>query len=242
LGIDPISRPEKVCNLDCVYCQLGKTDLLTSERKVYVPTAEIVAEVCSLRNIKLDYLTFSGRGEPTLAANLGEMVTALRQSGRKENIAVITNSVLMGRADVRRELALADFVLAKLDACDNTTFGCVNRPVQQANFDNIIKGLTDFRREFSGKLSLQIMFIAANQDTAIKMARLVKGIAADAIEINTPLRPSGVKPLDERQLNEIKKIFAGLPAKTVYEAERKSIQPLDENDTVKRHGDYRKGR
>ena len=241
LGIDPISRPEKICNLDCVYCQLGPTGVLATQREVFVPASEIVREVCALPEMKLDYLTFSGRGEPTLAKNLGEMIQSLRKV-RREKIAVITNSVLMGQPEVRTDLALADFVLAKLDACGPDTFGCVNRPLQQQNFAAMVDGLKVFRKMFSGTLSLQLMFIDANRGRARDMAELVRSIGADSIEINTPLRPSGVKPLSEAELNEIKKIFHGLPLKTVYEAERQTVTAFDKAETVKRHGRYDESR
>ncbi len=237
LGIDPISRPEKICSLDCVYCQLGKTDLLVNERKVYVPAREIVSEVCALPEMKIDYLTFSGRGEPTLAKNLGEMIGALR-AVRKEKIAVITNSVLMDQKEVRQELALADFVLAKLDACGPQTLGCINRPLQAEHFGAMVAGLQEFRRTFKGKMSLQMMFIEANKDLASEMAQVARQIQADEVEINTPLRPSAVKPLSETELNVIKKAFAGLPARTVYEAEQRTVPALNKADTVKRHGRY----
>jgi len=234
LGIDPISQPQKICNFDCVYCQLGKTDVLTNERKIYVPAAEILKEICALPPTKLDYLTFSGRGEPTLAKNLGEMILALRPL-KLAKIAVITNSLLLDQVDVRLDLALADFVLAKLDACNPETFAGVNRPQQAKHFSSMVDGLKEFRRIFKGRLALQLMFIDANKDRAQDMAAVAREINADEVELNTPLRPSGVVPLTEAQLEDIKKAFSGLPAKTVYEAERKSFKPLDEQDTVRRH-------
>jgi wyosine [tRNA(Phe)-imidazoG37] synthetase (radical SAM superfamily) len=241
LGIDPISQPDKICNLDCVYCQLGPTDGLALERQIFVPTDKIVSEITSLPPMKLDYLTFSGRGEPTLAKNLGAMIHALRLV-RREKIAVITNSVLMSQPDVRADLALADFVVAKLDGCSVETYGCVNRPLQAQLFSAVVEGLHLFRAEFNGKLDLQIMFIDANQAMATEMAELARAIRPDEIEINTPLRPSAVRPLEETQLNEIKKAFHGLSVKTVYEVQRKNIEAMDQRATVKRHGRYHETR
>lgn len=237
LGIDPISQSEKICNLDCVYCQLGKGERRENERKIYVPTDDVVREVNEFPAKNIDHLTFSGRGEPTLARNLGDMIRAIR-SCRSEKIAVITNSLLLSRPDVRQDLATADFVVAKIDACDQATLTCVNRPWQAIHFEAIIDGLKTFRQGFHGRLAIQIMFIEANQSTAGRMADIVRQIPADEIEINTPLRPSAVQPLSESQLQEMKKYFQGLPARTVYEAQRLSYQPYDVTDTVRRHGNY----
>jgi len=238
LGIDPLSQTEKVCNLDCVYCQLGKGQRQENERKIYVPAQDIVREVNGFPSSGIDHLTFSGRGEPTLAQNLGEMIRALK-SCRPEKIAVITNSLLLDRPDVRQDLAAADFVVAKIDACDQAMLTRINRPPQAMKFEAIVNGLEIFRQGFPGRLAIQIMFIEANQAAAGRMADIVKKIHADEIEINTPLRPSGVPPLPEPQLQEIKKHFQGLPARTVYEAERFSYRPYDVTDTVQRHGNYR---
>lgn len=237
LGIDPVSTKDKTCNLDCVYCQLGKTGSLSFERKVYVEAQDIVKEIAGLPDMQIDYLTFSGRGEPTLAKNLGEMIRRLRAC-RKEKVAVITNSVLMTDPGVRQDLAAADFVLAKLDACDQETFLSVNHAMQDVSFDKIVQGIKIFQKDFPGKLALQIMFVEANKNCAEKIAKIAREIAADEVEINTPLRPCGVKPLSQEELAAIKKYFDGLPVKTVYERERKTVVPLDDQDTVKRHGNF----
>src|ERR1041385_6644219 len=103
LGIDPISRKEKICNYDCVYCQLGPTTQWVLERQVFIPTENVIEEIGRLKDIPLDYLTFSGRGEPTLAANLGQMIRGLKKI-RREKIAVITNSSLLHSPDVQDDL------------------------------------------------------------------------------------------------------------------------------------------
>ena len=238
LGIDPVSDKSKLCNFDCVYCQLGDTPVLTVERKVYVPTAEVVEEIKDLPDVQIDHLTFSGRGEPTLAANLGEMIRALRKI-RREKIAVITNSSLMDHEDVRQDLALADYILAKLDVCDQYSLGQINRAVHKVDFRNIVAGIQIFRKRFKGKLALQLMFIEDNKPFARQLAELARSINADEVQINTPLRPSAVRPLTREELDEIKICFSGLPAVTVYEKERKSYIPLNEAATKKRHGNYR---
>src|SRR3989338_1906861 len=114
LGIDPISIDKKICNFDCVYCQLGRTKEFTEERKIFIPTNDILREVQILPYIPIDHLTLSGRGEPTLAKNLGAMILGLRETS-DEKIAVITNSSLLHRDDVQADLLLADYVIAKLD-------------------------------------------------------------------------------------------------------------------------------
>lgn len=239
LGIDPISTEQKLCNFDCVYCQLGESFVKTVERKVFVPAQEIVDEINQLDpDLEIDYLTFSGRGEPTLAQNLGEMISLLRSS-RKEKIAVITNAGLMGDEKVREDLMKADCVLAKLDACDQMLFEKVDRPESSERLDNVIEGLRIFAKEFKGKLALQMMFIEFNKDSVEKMAKVAALIGADEIELNTPLRPCGIKPLSEDEMQMVKKHFEHLSNVTMlYERERKKVEAIDLEQAKRRHGEY----
>ena len=75
LGIDVI--PPKVCSLNCVYCEVGETTRLTTERKEYIPYSSIVSELDAYvaeGREPPDYLTFSGSGEPTLNARIGDLI------------------------------------------------------------------------------------------------------------------------------------------------------------------------
>lgn len=247
LGIDPLSDTAKICNLNCVYCQLGKTHVLTDERKEYVPTEKIVQEIKRFFEVighenpslveNIDYITFSGRGEPTLAKNLGKMIQAIRRI-RKEEIAVITNSTLMHLSEVQKDLFLSDLVIAKLDACDELSFKQVDKAIQGTSFEKTLEGIKRFRNSYQGKLALQIMFVEENKKYAQRIADIARDINADEIQINTPLRPSSVRPLDQEGIRMIKSYFAGMPAVTVYEQDRKETIPLDKKATIRRHGNY----
>lgn len=249
LGIDPLSDIAKICNLDCVYCQLGRTRYLTNERREYVPTQAILDELNSFfahakQNNpalieKIDYITFSGRGEPTLALNLGEMIREIRRT-YQESIAVITNSTLLHLPEVREDLQASDLVIAKLDACDEVSFAEVDVGMEGIHFDKVIEGISTFRKSYRGKLALRVMFIQENQANAKAIAELLKNIPVDEIQINTPLRPSAVKPLAPPVIEEIKSHFAGMPAVALYDCECKETQPYNERDTILRHGGYKK--
>ena len=238
LGIDPISTEKKVCNFNCIYCQLGNNGILSNERKVFVDTDSIIKEIDMFPAEGIDYYTFSGRGEPTLAKNLGEMIEAVKKD-RAKKVAVITNSALICNDDVRRELALSDLVIAKLDACDDVSLNKVSRPEKNVQFDSIVEGLKEFRKVFKGKLALQIMFVEDNQFISEEIAEFARQINPDEIQINTPLRPSGVKPLDEKAIEGLKLQFSGMNVVTVYDEKRVEYSPISEENTVLRHGKYK---
>lgn len=235
LGVDPLSQEPKICSFDCIYCQLGPTEILTAERKHYVETGEVVKEIRTLPDVKIDYITFSGRGEPTLAANLGDMIDEVRKI-RSEKIAVITNSSLLGRDDVQRDVLKADCVIAKLDAASPEMFDSINRPVGAISFNEVVEGIRNFKKTFKGKLALQIMFVEENKNQAADIARLARDIGAEEVELNTPLRKSPVKPLSEAAMSQIKNEFRDLNTIMVYDVEKKNVILLSSHDTLKRRG------
>jgi len=234
LGIDLLSTRRKVCSFNCVYCQLGETDQFIVEPREFISLEQLTSEIELLNPIKADYATFSGMGEPTLASNLGEAIE-LARSILDLPIAVLTNSSLMFREDVRQQLAHADTVVAKLDVPNEELFAMVNRPAPGLHFNQIKDGIRLFRRKYRGKLALQIMFIEANKDYASEIATLARQISPDEVQIDTPLRPSKVKPLPRENIASIREKFNNLRnVITVYEALKPEVRPLDLVETLRR--------
>ena len=66
LGVDLVRH--KTCSLDCVYCECGATTHLTMKRKEYVSVDRVKNELVDYlsRDKKINFITFSGSGEPTL--------------------------------------------------------------------------------------------------------------------------------------------------------------------------------
>jgi wyosine [tRNA(Phe)-imidazoG37] synthetase (radical SAM superfamily) len=225
-----VSQPEKTCSFDCEYCQLGPTRRQTAQRREFVPIARLADELARLPALDLDYVTFSGTAEPTLAANLGEAIVLARER-LSAPVAVLTNSSLVSDPAVRAELSLADEVVAKLDAPTEPLLRRVNRPAAGITLHSILDGLRALRREYAGRLALQIMFYRANQCHAEALAGLASELQPEEVQINTPLRPCAVRPLEPKVLAEIKQAFAHLPAISVYETTRPPVEPIDAEET-----------
>ena len=176
LGVNNI--PPKTCSYSCVYCQLGRTDRMRSERAAFYRPDEIYQEV--LKRVEraeaagdpIDYLTFVPDGEPTLDAHLGESIDRLRRIGLP--IAVISNASLLWRADVRNDLAGADWVSVKVDAADEETWTAVNRPHRSLRFERVQAGVLDFAETFGGRLVSETMLVRGINDRE----RQIQGIAA----------------------------------------------------------------
>lgn len=236
LGIDPISENIKVCSFDCTYCQIGRTGILTDQRKIFVDSKAVIDELRSFPDINVDYITFSGRGEPTLAKNLGVMIREVKKNRGNKKIAVITNSSLLYREDVQQELSLADFVLTKLDASSQQLFRQINRPIEIITFDKIVSSLKKFRKVYPGKMALQIMFVEENKKHAENLSNIAKEINPDEVHLNTPLRECSSSALNRKEMDVIEKAFAGMATLSIYNAERKAVIPVSDPDTLKRRG------
>ncbi|MCI0503410.1 radical SAM protein [Candidatus Micrarchaeota archaeon] len=232
LGVDPICRKGKICSFDCTYCQLGRTRVKTTKREEYVDLQNVERGLATADKSTSDIITFSGTGEPTLNSRIGEMIISAKKYALP--VAVLTNSSMLHLPEVRSALSKADIVSAKLDASDERTFQEINRPANGITLESVLEGLMSFRKEFSGKLALQMMFIEANKESACAMAGIVREIGADEIQLDTPLRPSSVPPLKREEMTGVEKEFSGMPFISVYKSKRPDVAPLDNLETRQR--------
>lgn len=210
--------PRKVCSLDCVYCQLGKTTRRTIERKEYIKIEEILKEIKQWIKDnpeeikKLNYITFSGFGEPTLNTKFGQLILEIKKTASVK-VAVITNSTFISGALVRKELLNADLIVPSLDAIEQDIFEKVDLPAAGIKIESIIDGLIKLRKEYSGKIWLEVMFIKGINDDIGHIKKLkiaIDRINPDKIQINSPIRKTKeqkISSLEKEKLEEIKRIF-----------------------------------
>ena len=207
LGVDLLKY--KTCNLDCVYCELGRTSSLTKRRDRFVSPEKVQREIESRSEEDFDHLTFAGSGEPTLSSDLGEIMRRSREMVDVP-VAVITNSTLLTSPKVRSEVAEADVVLPSLDAVTQPTFESINRPMKDLKIEEIIEGLRAFRSEFSGEIWLEVMLVKdVNESEAEQIAKAVQSIEPDRVQLNTVVRAPAepVLPLDESEMMNILGVF-----------------------------------
>jgi wyosine [tRNA(Phe)-imidazoG37] synthetase (radical SAM superfamily) len=208
LGVDIV--PFKLCSLDCVYCQLGRTTELTIERGDYVPVDAVLAEIKEKlsKDLQADYITISGSGEPTLNSRLGEIVEKIKKITTIP-VAILTNGTLLYREDVRADCAKADVVLPSLDAGDEQTFQKINRPHKDISIEKLIDGLSEFRREFTGQIWLEVFLVAdmnTDNEQIDKIKDAIERIRPDKIQLNTAVRPTAdadIRRLDAKLLHAI---------------------------------------
>lgn len=215
-GIDLI--PSKVCNFNCIYCEVGPTVCLTCERREYFPTGEIIAEIDALLAdpgaAALDVFTVTASGEPTLHSGLGRVIRHIKEKAARP-VAVLTNGSTFHLPEVRAELLAADLVIPSLDSARPESYRRINRPAACAVLDDIVDGLIRFVAEFSGEVWLEILLAKGINDSEEDIAALVETVARinpARVQLNTVVRPpleSFARPLDRAAMEAVAGRFGG---------------------------------
>ena len=233
LGVDLL--PHKTCSLDCVYCECGATTHLTLKRKEYVSVDRVKNELVTYlsQDEKINYITFSGSGEPTLNEGIGVVIQFLKSDYPQYKVALLTNSTLLDQPEVRRQIKDVDVIMASLDAATEPQFRHVNRPHPNLDLSSIIDGIVQFRKMFLGRLLMEYFLVNGCNDSIqelIILKTILRQIDADGVLLNTLDRPGAegwVEPTGPKQLKDISDFLEGAeivkyksaPAETVVRGE-----------------------
>jgi len=208
----------KICSFDCVYCQQGKTTEVTVERREYIPIQEIIDELKSwfLNHSQeagnLKFITISGSGEPTLNIEIGTLISKIREI-TPVPVALITNASLLNTQALRLAVKEVDLIAPSLDAVTVQTFQRINRPHPDIKIQDVINGLIELRKEFSGKIWLEVMLVSGINDDIRQIKKLkeaIDRINPDKIQLNSPVRTTAepkVFPVNRKKLEKIKEIL-----------------------------------
>lgn len=211
LGVDLV--PKKVCSLDCVYCEVGKTTKLSTEQKEYILFDKIRKELEHYfrHNPDPDYITFSGSGEPTLNSRISDVMQYIRQQKPCIPIAVLTNGTLLHRENVRDALLDASVVLPSLDAASQEVFERINRPAKDLRIETYIEGIAEFRKVFKGRIWLEVLILPGYNDSEQELFALkeaIQKIRPDSVQLNTLDRPGTLAGLRGATRKELEKIVS----------------------------------
>lgn len=214
LGVDIC--PMKTCTFDCVYCQLGPTTNKTLERLPYVEASEVLGELEAKREAleRANFVTITASGEPTLNTELAEIVKGIRGLTEKP-LALLTNGSLFWLPEVRRAAEGFDLILPSLDAGRQRTFKAINRPVEGLDLQLVVEGLVALRKEFRGRIWLEVMVVEGINDSdeeAAHIRRLVERISPDKVQVNAPVRPpreEWARPPSPERLKRVADLIGG---------------------------------
>ncbi len=216
VGINNI--PAKLCSYSCVYCQVGRTSRLQSDRAPFYRPEALLSDVQSRiveagsAKMPIDYLTFVPDGEPTLDVNLGEAIRLVREVGIP--VAVITNGSMMARRDVREDLAEADWVSLKIDTVREDEWRRINRPHRSLSLSAILEGMLEFSESHTGTLATETMIVDGINDgpqSVAEVADFLWKLVPDEAYLTVPTRPpaeSWVRGPDESTLVRVYQQFS----------------------------------
>ena len=238
LGVDLL--PFKTCSLDCVYCECGATTNLTVERGDFYPVERVLDELDAffVKHEKIDYVTFSGVGEPTLHTGIGQIIRAVKAKRPEVKICLITNATLLGDPGLQKELEGIDLIMPSLDASNEEEFVRVNRPAPGVTFAGLMAALKSFRAANKVEMWLEVFIVPGVNDFPASLDRFVKclrEISPDLVQINSLDRPGTEDwieiPTRER-LEEIKAVFdaCGCPVTIISRKQpAPAVQPRGAN-------------
>ncbi len=192
LGVDLV--PYKTCSMDCIYCECGKTTNLTTERKEYFPTALAIQQIDEAlkKHPRIDYITFSGTGEPTLHSHIGEIIAHIEKNYPEVKLCLLTNSFCLTDPAIAKELAPVELIVPSLDGSNEEEFQKMNRPAPGLTIEKIAQGIAGFRKISNAQMWLEL-FIAEGINDSLESAerfrRMVEMIRPDKVQLNTLDRP-----------------------------------------------------
>jgi wyosine [tRNA(Phe)-imidazoG37] synthetase (radical SAM superfamily) len=216
LGINIV--PAKTCSYGCVYCQVGRTNVMQVRRQFFYDPEQVYdvvrtkVEQTRAKGENIDYLSFVPDGEATLDVNLGREIELLRDLDI--DIAVITNASIIDDPDVQHELARADVVSLKVDAVRERAWRAVDRPHGRLQLDSILEGMLEFAKRFEGRLLTETLLVhGANDgiDDVTATAEFIAQLEPDTAFLSIPTRPPSedwVRPPDEESMNRAYQVFA----------------------------------
>ena len=239
LGVDLVLS--KSCNLNCIFCECGATKKIQLERQRFKDMNEILNEIQSvLKDIKPDYITFSGSGEPTLSLDLGNISKAIKEDLKyKGKICLITNSLLLANEQVIKELEYIDLIVPTLNTLKQDIFEKIVRPDYRTSVDEIRKGFINLNNSnYKGKIWIEI-FILENindsEENFIEIANFLnsENIRYDKIQLNTIDRVGAERDLKAISFDKILKAKKILEENGLHDVEIiKSLSELEENQKI----------
>lgn len=171
LGVNLMPDDGKICTFDCLYCEAGYNAQGTGTTGM-APLEKVSADLENkLQQMKaagerLDVITFSGNGEPTVHPQFPEIIAAVA-SLRDEyfpgvKISVLTNSTMVHRPALAEALKrYADNNILKLDSAVESTMRMLDRP---ANPAFTVDSVTEHLKQFAGTGIIQTMFTRGEHD------------------------------------------------------------------------------
>lgn len=230
LGVD-LSPSHKQCNFDCLYCELAPMATVSKQSDV-VSVDAVIAELKKHLHDKIDVITLTANGEPTLYPYLDELINAINKMKGETQTLILTNSATLVDEKVFQSLLKLDQVKLSLDAITPEIFIKIDRPHHGIVIEQIAQRVIEFSRFYKGKLFMEVLFVKGLNDTkeeAAKLNELFLQLNATRIDLGTVDRPPAypIEGISYQELYELSFCFdAALP---IHIASRAKAAPTTAN-------------
>ncbi len=232
LGID-LSPSFKQCNFDCLYCELSPAKTVNAQSKT-IEVSQIITELKKHLDTKIDVITLTANGEPTLYPYLDKLIDEIDKIKNKTQTLILTNSATLVDEKVFNSLLKLDQVKLSLDAVSKNVFKKIDRPHATIDTDNIISKVIEFSKTYKGKLYIEILFVHTLNDTKDEIKKLndvLMKLDVTRIDLGTIDRPPAypVEGLSYKELHDISLMFnSSLP---IHIASRVHAEPNNSSYT-----------
>ncbi|MDA3792156.1 MAG: radical SAM protein [Elusimicrobia bacterium] len=233
LGVDLV--PFKTCTYNCIYCECGPTKEYTACRKEYIKIGPVLDELDDYLSSKpeLDYITFSGGGEPTLNSKIGKVIKFIKEKYPEYKTALLTNGSLLYREDVIEDIKDCDLIIPSVDAVSGNIFKKINNPAKGFSAGRVIEGIKKLRLKSNAEIWIEVFIVPGLNDTKKEIGKIKKrlmaispGLFPDKIQLNSLDRPGTkewVKRTPPATMTRIKKELSPLNAEIIggYKGKKK---------------------
>ena len=190
LGID-LSPVLKQCNFDCLYCELAPAITVDTQSNT-ISIKEIITELSKHLHDKIDVITLTANGEPTLYPFLNDLIDEINNIKNTTQTLILTNSAALVNDDVFESLLKLDQVKLSLDAISPDIFKKIDRPHHNIDISKVAQKVIDFSKVYKGKLFIEILFVHELNDTDEEIKKLndvLLDVNCTRVDIGTIDRP-----------------------------------------------------
>lgn len=237
LGID-LSPSKKQCNFDCLYCELEGAKTV-DKMDIYPSVEEIIKAIKEnfLKHPKIDVITITCNGEPTLYPKLDELVDEINKIKGNTKTLILSNGSTIYKQEVFNTLLKIDIVKLSLDCVSEKCFKKLDRQNSSVEIDKIIPAMCEFSKQTKNDLVLEVLFVKDLNDKEEELELLYKSIVSinpKRVDIGTIDRPPAyeVKPVSYEFLEYVANRFQNLNVNIVYKNRPKLIQTYNKEEII----------
>jgi len=237
LGID-LSPSTKQCNFDCLYCELKPAKTI-SAMDTYPKVSDVIeaVQVAFSKHEKIDVLTITANGEPTLYPHLDELINELDLIKGNAKTLILSNGGSIYKKEIQQTLKKLDMVKLSLDCISEECFKKLDRNNKSVEVEKIVEGMIEFRALYDKSFVLEVLVVKDLNDKPKEIELLyeaIKKINPNRVDVGTIDRPPAydVKPVSYETLESIANSFEGINVNIAYKNRPNAVQDFTQDEIL----------